>query len=92
MNVRSLLLINNHDLTFSEMAKEYGLDDNGISTQSAFFDFDKDGDLDCIVMNENDYYGYDPLTFFKKFENKTLLEQNSSKLYEQIDGKFINIT
>ena len=88
----NLLLINNHDLTFSEMAKEYGLDDNGISTQSAFFDFDKDGDLDCIVMNENDYYGYDPLTFFKKFENKTLLEQNSSKLYEQIDGKFINIT
>ena len=49
---KNLLLINNQDLTFSEMAKEYGLDDEGISTQSAFFDFDKDGDLDCVVMNE----------------------------------------
>ena len=88
----NILLINNKDLTFSDETKKYGLDDMGISTQSAFFDFDKDGDLDCIVMNENDYYGYDPLTFFKKFENKTLLEQNSSHLYEQIDGKFVNIT
>ena len=88
----NILLINNKDLTFSDETIKYGLDDMGISTQSAFFDFDKDGDLDCIVMNENDYYGYDPLTFFKKFENKTLLEQNSSHLYEQIDGKFVNIT
>ena len=76
----NILLINNKDLTFSDETIKYGLDDMGISTQSAFFDFDKDGDLDCIVMNENDYYGYDPLTFFKKFENKTLLEQNSSHL------------
>ena len=88
----NILLINNKDLTFSDETIKYGLNDMGISTQSAFFDFDKDGDLDCIVMNENDYYGYDPLTFFKKFENKTLLEQNSSHLYEQIDGKFVNIT
>ena len=88
----NILLINNKDLTFSDETIKYGLDDMGISTQSAFFDFDKDGDLDCIVMNENDYYGYDPLSFFKKFENKTLLEQNSSHLYEQIDGKFVNIT
>ena len=88
----NILLINNKNLTFSDETIKYGLNDMGISTQSAFFDFDKDGDLDCIVMNENDYYGYDPLTFFKKFENKTLLEQNSSHLYEQIDGKFVNIT
>ena len=50
-NRKNLLLINNQDLTFSDMALEYGLDDEGISTQSAFFDFDKDGDLDCVVMN-----------------------------------------
>ncbi len=89
----NLLLINNQDLTFSEKAKEFGLADNGISTQSAFFDFDKDGDLDCIVMNENEFFGYDPTTFFKRiYDNKTILMQNSSHLYEQIDGKYINIT
>ena len=89
---KNLLLINNQDLTFTEKAEEYGLDDNGISTQSAFFDFDKDGDLDCVVMNENEFYGYDPISFFKKYENKSVLMENSSHLYEQKDGKFINIT
>ena len=88
----NILLINNQDLTFSEKAKEYGLNDNGISTQSAFFDFDKDGDLDCVVMNENEFYGYDPISFFQKYEDKSVLLDNSSHLYEQVDGKFINIT
>jgi hypothetical protein len=91
-NRKNLLLINNQNLTFSEKAQEYGLDDSGISTQSAFFDFDKDGDLDCIVMNENEFFGYDPISFFKKYEDKSILMQNSSHLYEQKDEKFINIT
>ena len=91
-NRKNLLLINNQNLSFSEKAQEYGLDDKGISTQSAFFDFDKDGDLDCIVMNENEFFGYDPISFFKKYEDKSILMQNSSHLYEQKDGKFINIT
>ena len=87
------LLINNQDLSFSDQTIEYGLNDMGISTQSAFFDFDKDGDLDCIVMNENEFFGYDPTTFFKLlYQDKTILMQNSSHLYEQVDGKFINIT
>ena len=34
---------------FKEMANEYGLADTGHSTQTAFFDFDNDGDLDCYV-------------------------------------------
>ena len=89
---KNILLINQGDLTFEEKADEYGLADTGISTQSAFFDYDKDGDLDCIVMNENDYYGLDPERFYKLFENKELLKENSSHLYEQIDGKFIDVT
>ena len=44
------LFINNHDGTFSEKAKEYGLAENGLSTHAAFFDFDKDGDLDCYLL------------------------------------------
>ena len=91
-NRKNLLLINNQDLTFTDLATEYGLDDEGISTQSAFFDFDKDGDLDCVVMNENEFYGYDPISFFEKYKDKSVLMANSSHLYEQIDGKFTNIT
>ncbi|MBN3583872.1 VCBS repeat-containing protein [Algoriphagus aestuarii] len=48
---RNELYINNGDLTFTESAKEYGLDFQGFSTQAAFFDFDKDGDLDMYLLN-----------------------------------------
>ncbi|MBN1789339.1 MAG: VCBS repeat-containing protein [Bacteroidales bacterium] len=50
---RNELFINNGDLTFSEKAAEYGLDDPGYSTQSAFFDYDRDGDLDLYQMNNS---------------------------------------
>lgn len=45
------LFINNGDGTFTEKAKEYGLDYEGYATQSYFFDFDKDGDLDVYIVN-----------------------------------------
>ncbi len=36
--------------TFKEMASSIGLADEGYCTQAAFFDYDKDGDLDCYVL------------------------------------------
>ncbi len=50
---KNLLFINNGDLTFSEEAEKYGLADVGYSTQAAFFDYDKDGDLDCFIINHS---------------------------------------
>ncbi|GGF41155.1 VCBS repeat-containing protein [Echinicola rosea] len=47
------LYINNGDLSFSEKASQYGLDDASNSTQALFFDFDKDGDLDMFLLNHN---------------------------------------
>ena len=90
---KNLLFINQKDNTFSEEAEKYGLADDGISTQSAFFDFDKDGDLDCIVMNENELYGVDPINLQRivafSDENK---RYNSSHLYRNDGGKFVDIT
>ena len=57
-------------MTFEQQAESYGLDDKGISTQSVFFDYDKDGDLDCFVSNENEFYGLDPMTFFNQMKVK----------------------
>lgn len=45
------LFINNKDNTFSESAKDYGLQRTEYSIQSAFFDYDKDGDLDMYLLN-----------------------------------------
>jgi enediyne biosynthesis protein E4 len=50
---KNQLFINNHNLSFTESAAAYGLDDMGYSTQASFFDYDLDGDLDCFVINNS---------------------------------------
>ncbi|HET9823732.1 MAG TPA: VCBS repeat-containing protein, partial [Chitinophagaceae bacterium] len=50
---KNQLFINNHDLTFTESAAQYGLDDTGYTTQVSFFDYDLDGDLDCFIINNS---------------------------------------
>ena len=46
------LYINNGDLTFTEQAKEYGLDDHGFSIQAIFFDYNKDNLIDMYLINQ----------------------------------------
>jgi hypothetical protein len=50
---RNQLLINNGDLTFTDRTDEYGLTFQGFSTQTAFFDYDLDGDLDMYLLNHS---------------------------------------
>jgi hypothetical protein len=52
-NRHNELFINNGDLTFTERAHEYGLDILGLSNHAAFFDYDRDGDLDCYLLNNS---------------------------------------
>ncbi|MEI9921762.1 MAG: VCBS repeat-containing protein [Bacteroidota bacterium] len=47
------LFINNGDMTFTERAAEYHLNDKGFSTHAAFFDYDRDGDLDMYLLNNS---------------------------------------
>ncbi len=90
---KNLLFINQQDGTFKEEAEAYGLADMGISTQSAFFDYDGDGDLDCIVMNENELYGVDPITLYQMIEgNEEYVRFNSSRLYRNDEGTFKDVT
>ncbi len=89
----NLLYINQKDLTFVESAEAYGLGDKGISTQSVFFDYDKDGDLDCMVMNENLLFGVDPFNFYKMIGvNPSLFWNSCSHLYQNNAGKFTDVT
>jgi len=50
---RNELFVNNGDNSFTESAARYGLDFSGFSTQSVFFDYDNDGDLDCFLLNQS---------------------------------------
>lgn len=90
---KNLLFLNQQDGTFKEVAEALGLADMGISTQSAFFDYDRDGDLDCIVMNENEYYGADPILLEKLIAgNPEAPYFNSSHLYRNDGGTFTDVS
>jgi enediyne biosynthesis protein E4 len=88
---RNLLFINNGDETFTEKATEYGLADEGYSTQASFFDYDKDGDLDCFVINHS----------LQKYtagvqDNPELRKEHNpdyaSKLYRNENHHFTNVS
>ncbi|MCX6218467.1 VCBS repeat-containing protein [Spirosoma sp.] len=88
---RNLLFINNKDLTFTEKAADYGLDDPAYSTQAAFFDYDRDGDLDCFLLNHSvqEYAGFSRMiSDYKQQANPNY----SSKLYQNQNGKFVDVS
>lgn len=90
-NRRNLLYVNNGDGTFTDRAAEYGLDHAGYSTHAAFFDYDRDGDLDMYLTNYGVLKGQfrDEETLRLRSESD---EFNGDKLFENINGKFVNVT
>lgn len=86
---RNELFINQGNLQFEEKAAEYGLDDPSYSTQAAFFDFDKDGDLDMYLLNHN-------ITVINEIEydqvRNTRHPMAGDKLYENVNGQFVDIS
>ena len=68
-NKQNELFINNGDTTFSERARSYNVADPGYSTHAAFFDYDKDGDLDLYILN-NSYQAIGSFNLRKNERNK----------------------
>lgn len=86
-NRRNLLFINNGDLTFKERAAEYGINDMSYSTHSAFFDYDKDGDLDMFLMNHSlDRYAFTNIN--RKNEHDPVFEH---RLYKNTGKRFVDV-
>jgi len=86
---KNQLYINNGDLTFSEQAANYGLDDDGHTTHAAFFDFDRDGDLDVYLLtNTTDEMG--PNIIRPKRNNGEMI--NTDRLYQNNNGFFKDVS
>ena len=75
--------------TFSEKSSEYNLDINLCSTQAAFFDYDRDDDLDMFLINH-----YSDVYAFEDIEKLMQTESNitGDRLYQNQNGKFSDVS
>lgn len=77
---------------FEEKAQVYGLASTGFSNQSYFLDYDKDGDLDMLLLNHNPKN----LPLLNEEGTAALLKQDNPdkglRLYKQTNGKFEDVT
>jgi enediyne biosynthesis protein E4 len=94
-NRQNELYINNGvshsgEVTFSEKAHEYGLDDRGLSTHAAFFDYDHDGDLDMFLLNNS----FKPIGSFNLKENERNKRDSlgGHKFFRNDGGHFTDIS
>ena len=88
----NLLFINNQNGTFTEQAEDYGINDANESMSAAFFDYDKDGDLDLYVLNESEYAMKVLRNVFDDLEDPQNLRNASGRMFRNDDGKFIDVT
>tara|TARA_R110002051_G_scaffold180913_2_gene250338 strand:+ start:21025 stop:24414 length:3390 start_codon:yes stop_codon:yes gene_type:complete len=77
---------------FKEQAEEYGLASAAFSNQGYFFDYDKDGDLDMLLLNHNPK----SLPVLNEVSTKEYLKKDDPlqgiRLFEQKDNKFYDST
>jgi len=89
-NKQNEFFINQGDGTFAEEAEAMGLADNGFSTHTAFFDFDKDGDLDVYLLNNS----YRSIGSFDQYEYERFIrnELGGDKLLRNDNLKFTDVS
>nr|WP_304516965.1 VCBS repeat-containing protein [Cecembia rubra] len=89
-NKQNELFINNGDGTFSEMAEQYGLADQGFSTHAVFFDYDNDGDLDVYLLNNS----YQAIGSFNKMQNERPRRDpvGGDKLFRNDGDRFTDVS
>ena len=83
------LYLNNGDLTFTENAAQWGIDFEGFSTHSGFFDLDNDGDLDFYLLN---HAVHTPNSFGKAALRERRHAASGDRIFENVGDKFLDIT
>ncbi len=87
----NLLYINNHNGTFTEQAKKYGLQNNQPCTQAYFFDYDNDGDLDVYLVNHPSVFLRYSFNFYA-FTDSQLNSLGKDRLMENIGDTFVDVS
>ncbi len=89
-NRNNELFINNGDLTFSEQASAYGIDDKGLSNHAVFLDYDLDGDLDMYLLNNSlrSVGIYD----LREGQRSVRDPEGGNKLYRNDDNRFTDVS
>ncbi|HLT74395.1 MAG TPA: VCBS repeat-containing protein [Ohtaekwangia sp.] len=77
---------------FSEEGAAYGLASTGYSNHGYFFDYDKDGDLDMLLLNHNPQ----SLPVLNEVKNRELLKVDDAergvRLFRHTNGRFEDVT
>jgi enediyne biosynthesis protein E4 len=96
---RNQLFINNGNLTFTEKAREFGIDDISASSGANFFDYDNDGDLDLYLLNYPTDLSWASRVDARKDENGNLTPNtepknayDSDRFYRNEGGKFTDVS
>ncbi|MGB0376910.1 MAG: VCBS repeat-containing protein [Flavobacteriaceae bacterium] len=86
---KNALYINQKDGTFIDQAKTYGLDFETLSVQAAFFDYDRDGDLDCYLLSNSirSTGGFDLIQ-----DQRYIPDPSGNKLLRNDNGLFIDVS
>jgi len=74
---------------FSEQASKYGLDISSFGTQTAFFDYDLDGDLDAFLLNHSVHPNR---TYGLGQERRQFDELSGDRLLENRDAYFEDVS
>jgi len=75
--------------TFVEAAAAYGVADTGYSTQAVFFDYDRDGDLDLLVINNSPR----PVSSMPLENTRELRDPlGGDRLYRNDGGHFVDVS
>ncbi|MDI1323671.1 MAG: VCBS repeat-containing protein [Algoriphagus sp.] len=89
---KNKLYINQGDQKFVDLADEYGVGFVGFSTHAAFFDYDRDGDLDMYLLN----HSVKSPEVFAKAENRSQSDPGGDKLFKNlaVEGErgFLDVT
>lgn len=89
---RNSLYINQKDGTFKEDAESYNLGFSGLATHAAFFDYDKDGDLDCYLLT-NSFKSVGVGQEIIEGQREIPSADNAgNKLLRNDNGKFVDVT